>query len=488
MAERKTFSFTDEFGNTESITGPASASRDQAFEMFLKKVERDGIKWGKTADVSKEGGVSLEQRGEDVFGFDPKAKRLPGFLPHPRGSMKGEKGPIDWTDWIAGKSMVDVVNRALLPGHAAQGGQYSQGDVGGFALDYAMPGAQGLTHARRNLPTRKEFVKNAPTTDQIKQEAGGIFGSVRGSGGAVGGNTYGSFLGDVGAKVMDEGLDDVLHPKSSAAFKNIQKLLFNEDGTASASVTVKQLITARRQLGVARRGHTDELADDRRLAEIMTDMLDDFVDNAFSEAGPKLAKARKLWSNAKKSEMIEEAIEAGANYKQGLEAGIRQAISNILKSPKKKRGFTKDEIKALQRVVKSDSLTKMFRMLGALDPTRGSNNLLGTMTAVAGGGGAGGYFGGGPGAVLGAIGVGGAGYLGQRAATAGTTNAAEFARALAATGGRSPALAGMQGRGVVPYGLGIAAGTQMQNGGQPQQQAPVPAEIARRRNSRGFRQ
>ncbi len=82
--------------------------------------------------------MDLAGRAQDIYGMDPNAERL-GVLPYPQGAL-GE-GPIDWTDWTAPQFVYDIAKSSLLPGHVAQGGDWSQGDVTQMAMDLGGTGS-----------------------------------------------------------------------------------------------------------------------------------------------------------------------------------------------------------------------------------------------------------------------------------------------------------------------------------------------------------
>ena len=66
------------------------------------------------------------QRAQQVFGMDPKVRRL-GLLPYPKGAL-GE-GPIDWSDWTAPEILHSFAKGAVTPGHALKGGHWTPDDV-----------------------------------------------------------------------------------------------------------------------------------------------------------------------------------------------------------------------------------------------------------------------------------------------------------------------------------------------------------------------
>jgi hypothetical protein len=115
-----------------------------------------------------------------------------------------------------------------------------------------------------------------------------------------------------------------------------------------------------------------------------------------------LKDARRLWATARKAETVEEAVSraklntavtgTGGNYDNVL----RQQFRNILNSPKKRRGFSPDELGAMREVAAGTPSQNALRLLGRLSPTTGGLSLSlhggallgsGGLSAVAGAGG-----------------------------------------------------------------------------------------------------
>ena len=80
--------------------------------------------------------------------FDPNVRRL-GLLPYPQGSLSGQKGPVEWSNWVAPQLAVDMVKAIELPGRAWRGEQINPDDVTRMAMDTM--GGSGLLS--RAVPT-----------------------------------------------------------------------------------------------------------------------------------------------------------------------------------------------------------------------------------------------------------------------------------------------------------------------------------------------
>tara|TARA_R100001129_G_scaffold180334_1_gene158266 strand:+ start:341 stop:1168 length:828 start_codon:yes stop_codon:yes gene_type:complete len=80
--------------------------------------------------------------------FDPNVRRL-GLFPYPQGALTGQKGPVDWSNWVAPQFFVDAIKSMELPGRALRGENISADDVTKMAMD-TMGGGGLLSRA---IPT-----------------------------------------------------------------------------------------------------------------------------------------------------------------------------------------------------------------------------------------------------------------------------------------------------------------------------------------------
>jgi hypothetical protein len=196
---------------------------------------------------------------------------------------------------------------------------------------------------------------------------------------------------DIQNTLKQEGFDKDLHPNVNAAINRLVK-----DGTPK---TLQSVETLRK---IAKAPAASLNADERRLAQIMIEKLDDFVENAQpnqimagkgTEANKVLKDARKLYSQAKKGEILQDVFDtaelrADANFSQsGMENALRRRLVNLADNKKLMRTFTKDEQAEIIKAAKGGSVQNALRLAGKLAPTG----------VVSGGGAVGlGYLAGGP--------------------------------------------------------------------------------------------
>src|SRR5690606_18202419 len=123
--------------------------------------------------------------------------------------------------------------------------------------------------------------------------------------------------------------------------------------------------------------------DEARIASIMKDALDDFVQRLRPgdvlagdpiKGASALKVARDLWARGSKADAIENLIErarnrAGQFSGSGYENALRTEFRAFVRNRRNLRGFTADERAALQRVARGGPIENALRYLGKLAPT-----------------------------------------------------------------------------------------------------------------------
>ena len=231
----------------------------------------------------------------------------------------------------------------------------------------------------------------APTVQELKGQAGQQYKFAEEVGAVFKKNSYNQFANKVESTLAKEGLDKTLQPRVFAALERIKD-------TKGSNVTLENMEILRR-IGQAAGSSAD--ASERRLASILVENLDDFVETAqpgqlakgSSEAVRALTDARDLWKRAKKTEIIDDLVASAdlrseANFTQsGMEQALRRKLVNLADNPKALRTFTKEEQNAIKLAAKGGPTQNLLRFVGKLAPTG----------VVSGGGSVGlGYLAGGP--------------------------------------------------------------------------------------------
>ena len=237
----------------------------------------------------------------------------------------------------------------------------------------------------------------APTVQELKGQAGQQYKFAEEVGAVFKKNSYNQFANKIESTLAKEGLDKTLQPRVFAALERIKD-------TKGNNVSLENMEILRR---ISQAAGSSADASERRLASILVDNLDDFVETAqpgqlakgSSEAVSALTDARELWKRAKKTEILDDLVasaelRADANFSQsGMENALRRKLVTLADNPKKLRAFTKEEQSAIKVAAKGGPIQNALRLVGKLAPTG----------IVSGGGSVGlGYLAGGP---IGAVGL-----------------------------------------------------------------------------------
>jgi hypothetical protein len=291
---------------------------------------------------------------------------------------------------------------AALPVGATS--QYVAEETGSPTLGMAAGIAAGIPFAMGAKGTLQ-----APTVQELKGQAGQQYKFAEEVGAVFKKNSYNQFANKIESTLAKEGLDKTLQPRVYAALERIKD-------TKGGNVSLENMEILRR---ISQAAGSSADASERRLASILVDNLDDFVETSqpgqlakgSSEAVRALTDARDLWKRAKKTEIIDDLVSsadlrAEANFSQsGMENALRRKLVNLADNPRALRAFTKEEQNAIKVAAKGGPTQNLLRFVGKLAPTG----------IVSGGGSVGlGYLAGGP---IGAIGLPLAGGIARQGAT-----------------------------------------------------------------------
>lgn len=265
-----------------------------------------------------------------------------------------------------------------------QKAQQTTGDIGynmagpmGGAIGETIPTA--LMMAAGTAPVRKvaklpkvtqrvinKYLKDAaPTAENLKNAARGIYNELDDVGAIVGSKRIDSLGAGITKKVTREGIDQTLHPKATAALNRISQV-------QGKDLTLTELDTLRK---IAKGAAASIDPADARMGAIMVEQIDDFLDGLNPKdfvkggkagVGEKFRDARQLYQRAKKSELLDEAVQKAQNQATGFENGIRTQFRSLLNNKKKMRGFTAEEKAAMKKVVQGTTAANMTKLIGKL--------------------------------------------------------------------------------------------------------------------------
>ena len=243
------------------------------------------------------------------------------------------------------------------------------------------------TAAKPAKGVKKLLSQAAPTAEQLKGKAKEIYSAVDDMGVSIKADAYQKFADDAFKTLDKMGVDKILSPKASRALD----LMVEKTG----SVKVSEIEKLRKQAKQATKSAEGE---DLAMGSALIGKIDDFLEKLTpaqtqggktGEVGPMLKDARGLWSRLKKNEKVTEMVNVAENYQSGFESGLRNQATNLLKSisKKKTKGFTSDEIAALQKVSRGDKLQNTMKFLSkfGIGEAQQTNALLAVLGAGAGG-------------------------------------------------------------------------------------------------------
>lgn len=262
------------------------------------------------------------------------------------------------------------------------------GGVGSFAKAggrLSKTGKEALKVADNEVS--KALVESAPDIDTIKDTSRAVYKEIEETGAKLKPQATSSLLKTVIRRANKENVDSVLTPKSARVVDQFKDELANR-----APRNITDLDTMRKKAQIAA-ASVDPA--DARVGAIMIDEIDSFMDkmgaSAFLTAaeegaglGKKYKTARNLWGRARRAELIQDAMDKAGRQASGFENGIRVQLRQILNNKKRSRFFTKDELSAMDDVVKGSNEQNILKLVGRLGFSEGqATNILGGLAGTA---------------------------------------------------------------------------------------------------------
>ena len=253
------------------------------------------------------------------------------------------------------------------------------GPIAGKAIGSIVEGARGLVAPKITLPTADEIAAAATKSYSDPAIAGVQFKS----------NAVGDLVDSIKSDLNGKRINDRLAGQTHGILDDLKTDPINPSG-----YTVEDLETTRRLLGDVAGNFTNKT--DATAAIRAKQMIDNYLgkvpqaDLAAGDApaaNAALLKARADYAAAQRMNTVEGKVEAAenqaavANSGQNIDNATRQRINDILKSPKLRRGFSADEIVAMQQVARGTAPGNMLRFVGNL--LGGGGGLAGMATGTA---------------------------------------------------------------------------------------------------------
>lgn len=244
------------------------------------------------------------------------------------------------------------------------------GGIVGGAAPLVGAGVQKIADGRAGRRAIQEAVREAPTSESLRAAGRAAYDEIDNAGVSINPDAARLRLQAIARVLADEGADPILTPGANRVAERMTAAV--PDG--ANSVPFSELDKMRRIAGNAA-GANPANRPDTRLSTMALESIDDFV----RDLGPDqvdagdlqalqtmLPKAREVWSRMSRSQLLDDAIEAGSNnYRSGAASGIRAQFQRILNSPKLSRGFSEPEIKMIRRVVNGTLPEQIINYMGS---------------------------------------------------------------------------------------------------------------------------
>lgn len=424
------FFTTDLVNNTLQLAG--SDKRIPTFRQGADAIgatQGNNLEPGLLKDIAETAGETVAIGASVGSAVRGAASKLPAIQ---EGTESVAKGVLRQ---FGGGSATDDAATAALSAVGAEAGEEVGGDtgrlVGAVAAPLSPAAAKGAISQGRAMfqqaAANKAIKESAPDIDTLKTSARKIYKQVDDLGVTVKQVPLSRLSDSISATIKREGFNARIHPKVSAALDEIAEL-------TQESMSVSEIDTMRK---VARSAARSIDPDEARLGSMMVEKIDNFLDavprsaitgEQADKVSPLLKEARGFWGRAKKSEILEDAFERAHNQASGFENGLRTQFRSILNNKKKLRGFSQEEIRAMQQVVRGGKAENVAKALGKFGFTEGqaTSMLLGSL-GVAGGVAVGGATGG--------VAIPLLGQAAKKAASTLTNQNASLAQAITKSGG-----------------------------------------------------
>lgn len=234
------------------------------------------------------------------------------------------------------------------------------------------------SRAARGL--QRELAKIAPDMDGLRARAGRIFDQADTVG--LPANDLPNAVSSISRRISRRPINAQVTPKAAGVMSDLEDVATRPGG----SVMFGELQDIRRLANAGASDFTNPA--EQRAAGIIQEGIDEFVNNADPNLAPQIAEARKMWSQLRKSEVIQDVVEKAERQASGFENGLRIGIRQILNNKKRRAGFTRAEIEAMEAIVKGTPFGNVMKKLGRLSFGMGQQtNVLSGLTGsgIAGG-------------------------------------------------------------------------------------------------------
>lgn len=241
----------------------------------------------------------------------------------------------------------------------------------------------------------RQVINSAPTAAAIKPVAKGHFRAADQTGAIIDQPALQILRHDLRQVLSDEGLIMPVSGRISRDFPRAKTAMDMLDEFAQGPMTIKQAQVFMKRL---RKVAASPDPSEGRIGTIMVSGLEDFMDSlpqsAFKagngiEASKQWAKGRSEWARFKRTNTIETVIDNARMHNGGFAAGLRAGFKTVLKSEKKRMGFSQADLAAMRKYVDGGSLDDFLKHIaggGTLGPAVAGHAVGGPVGAAIGAG------------------------------------------------------------------------------------------------------
>lgn len=313
---------------------------------------------------------------------------------------------------LAQSGAAGLTEAGIQQAQAMSGGEFDPEEVAlaaglAGASELLVPAAQAVGRrfgqSQLDRSVDKALQEAAPSIEQLKTKGRSIYKEIDDSGAALKVQSFDDFVDSMSGRLKKEGFDPGLHPKAAAVLNRL-------DSEKGKIKQITEIDTLRR---VAQSAASSIEPDEKRIGGIILEKFDDYLDNLktddffgreVSGIGAKYKEARNVWGKARRSELIQEALEKAKDQASGFENGMRIQFRSILNNKKKSKFFNKEEIAAMKKVVRGTPMANSAKFLGRFGINeQQATSMLGASIGVGGGASIGSAIGGTAGAGVGAV-------------------------------------------------------------------------------------
>lgn len=209
-----------------------------------------------------------------------------------------------------------------------------------------------------------------PLASDIKAQASQLYKQIDDAGVVIKSDPYNEFVNNVKSTVGTK-VREARNPKIVDVFKEL-------DEARDAPITLQKMQDLRESISKLKMASEKS---DREFSGQIVEQLDDFVEKLDStklvapakgdvEAIKLVPQARNLWKQARKSELLDEVyrkagIKATDPYDDvAVSTKLRSAFKDLAVNKDKLRGFTKEEVQAIEQAAKGGRIENALRSFG----------------------------------------------------------------------------------------------------------------------------